>query len=374
MGLKMDMNMNVSDKEKQLIVYIVAALIVLGSWYFGFRNFNAQTAKYKAESKQLQAKVDDLTEKTENKSQYIASTAAYNDEAAKIISTFATGHSLPNTIKYIYEMEHYLDELSEDSALFVSNFSIADGTVVYSFSDGAKQGVSVPVTFTYESNYDTTKKVIDYINSFETKCTIDSMTIAYDTENDISSGTVEMQLYSVITPESTRPEVDIEMPIGNDNIFMATSAYFSDMAAETGDYIVEDHDVYVEIAQPAAELDSVKIGLKSGEDAPIAAKVNDKVAAQIVFGGTEASGYTVAYKIGDVTYPAANFYKDGVKFTPGDSIDVFILSTDLAATNDKLKVDMEIVNDSDKLINVKLVGDDDAKRVNITKAGRVKVY
>lgn len=361
------MNMNMSEKDKQTLVYVVAALVVFAAWFLGFRNFNAKAQEYRAKTAQLETRYNELLEKQKNRQKYLADTAVYNDFAAKALSIYADGHSLENTIKYIYEME----DLTE---IFIPNFSIADGQVVYSFADGTKQGVKIPITFSYESTYDTTKDVIDYINNFDTKCCIDNMTISYDTENDEATGSVTMNLFAVITPESVEPEVDIDMPIGNENIFIPTTAFYSTTIAETGDYIVDDHDVIIQFAQPQADIASLSVGVKGSDDKPVTSKKNEAVPVEIVFSGTEGD-YTVAYKVGTTSYPAKN-YADGVKLeNAGDTLDVYVLSVKAADAKDKVKADVTVINDTDKVINFKVTDDEDAKRFNIvTKTGRVKIF
>lgn len=361
------MNMNISDKDKQILVYLLAAAIVGASFYFGFMKFNQQTKEYKAQTEVLEVQYQNLQEKQKNKAQYLADTAVYNEDAARILNNYADGHSLENTIKYIYELE-------DNTEIFIGSFSIADGSASYAFSDGVHQGITIPISFNYEATYDTTKKLIDYINTFESKCAISSMSIDYDTDTDVAEGTIGMNLYAVVTAESTKPEVIIDMPIGNDNMFIATQSFKSDAAPDTGEGIIEDHDIEIKFAQPAANADVLSIGITGSDDKPITSKKNESAEVELVFGTTADGRYTVAYKIGDTTYPARN-YGDGVEFDAGDSIDVLVTSVERADDKDKVGADIKIVNNTDKLVSIKVTDDITAKRLNIAEqSGKVRIY
>lgn len=360
------MNMSISDKDKQVLVYVLSALLVLAAWYFGFRHFNEEAEKFKSQSAQLEQRYNDLAEKQKNKAKYIADTAVYNEEAAKILSNYMDGHSLENTIKYIYEME-------DDCDIYIDTFSISDGQLAYSFASGDKQGIVVPINITYEATYDTTKQLISYINNFTTKCRIDNMSIDYDTDDDVATGSLNLNLFAVVTPESTKPEVNIDMPIGNDNMFISTTVYYSDSIPQTGDYIIEDNDISIQLIQPTANGASVSVGITDGADRPLTSNAKENEKIELVFGGT-AGRYTVAYKVGNTSYPARN-YNDGVLFEPGETIDVLVSSTARANANDKLTADVTIINNTDKIINVKVVGDEEAGRFKLAgQTGRVKVY
>lgn len=360
------MNMNISDKDKQILVYLLAAAIVVAAFYFGFMKFNEQTKDYKAQTEVLEAQYQNLVEKQKNKAQYLADTAVYNEDAARILNNYADGHSLENTIKYIYEME-------DNTEVFIGSFSIADGSAFYSFSDGVHQGIMIPVSFNYEATYDTTKKLIDYINTFESKCAISSMSIDYDTDTDVAEGTIGMNLYAVVTAESTKPEVIIDMPIGNDNMFISTQSFVSNAEPDTGEDIIENHDIEIKFAQPAANTDVLSIGIVGG-DKPIASKKNEVVDVELVFGKTAKDEITVAYKIGDTTYPARN-YEDGVVFDPKESIDVLVSSVERKDNTDKVGVNIKIVNNTDQLVSIKVTDDIAAKRFTIAEqSGKVRIY
>lgn len=360
------MNMNISERDKQLLYILLAAAIVFCAWFFGFRTFNEKAQEYKDQTAQLETRYNDLLEKQKNKAQYIADTSYNNEESAKIIAQYTNGHSLENTIKYIYEMEDLTD-------IFIGEFTISDGQVAYSFADGQKQGIVINMNFTYESTYDEVKELIDYINTYESKCSIDSMSITYDSERDIATGSVTMNTYAIITPESVEPDVDIDMPVGNENIFMATSAFYSENTSDNGASILEDNDMVIELAQPQANMPSISIKLTDSDDDPLTSNSNDEEEIEIVFSGVEGR-YTVAYKIGDESYPSKN-YEDGVLFEPGDTLDVLVSSMIRANTKDNLSVNAVIVNDTDKMLNIKIIDDDEAQRFNVVgKTGRIKIY
>lgn len=356
----------ISDKDKQILLYVLAAGIVAAAFYFGFMKFNEETKELKAQTAVLSVQYNNLVEKQKNKAQYLADTAVYNEDSAKILSNYAGGHSLENTIKYIYELE-------DNTEIFISAFSIADGAASYAFSDGVHQGITIPISFNYEATYDTTKKLIDYINTFESKCAINSMSIDYDTDTDVAQGAISMNLFAVVTPESTKPEVIIDMPTGNDNMFISTQPFVSDAEPDTGESIIDDHDIAISFAQPAGNANTFSIGIVGG-DAPLTSKTNGAVEVEIIFDQTADGKDTVAYKVGNTTYPARN-YNDGVLFEPGDSIEILVASVERKDDKDNVQANFKIVNNTDKLVRVKVTDDITAKRFVISEqSGKVRIY
>ena len=84
--------------------------------------------------------------------------------------------------------------------------------------------------------------------------------------------------------------------------------------------------------------------------------------------------YYVSYNIGDVSYPE-NF-DQGTEFDPGDDLNLLIKSSKRKNDKDLSGVKLVVDNETDKVVNVKIDGDDSSNpRVRISqRIGKVKIY
>ena len=85
--------------------------------------------------------------------------------------------------------------------------------------------------------------------------------------------------------------------------------------------------------------------------------------------------YKISYKVGNVTYPMDG-YSQGVSFTPGNLLSIFVSSSERGDLNDKSGANVTIINDSDKVLEIKVINEDyQNPRFKIKhKSGDVIVY
>lgn len=364
------MNINMSEKDKKLLYAIVSLLIVAAAWWFGYKPLSAKAAEYEAKYEQLHTRYLDLSEKMKNKSNYIADTEENLETYDEIIATFDSVY----TQEYILQ---YLMKLEDDTEAWMSRITVNNPELKYTFStDATVEGWGTPITLGLECEYLELKKVIDFINSTSSKCKINTLTFAADAEG-ILTGNIEMTKYAITSPFRETPSIKIDWPTGTDNIFSSSvfSATSSDGSTTAkGDAIATDYDMFITLNPTIADMDAIVIGLKDNEKSNLSADVNKAETASITISGSNGK-YTVAYKLGNTTYPAKN-YDVGVNFNPGSSLDLLVMSSARTGDNDKTTLNVSIVNDTDMTLNIKVLDDDTSSpRFNIkSRSGKINVY
>ena len=124
-----------------------------------------------------------------------------------------------------------------------------------------------------------------------------------------------------------------------------------------------------------ADRDSVIIGPRSDSAATRLSKnSNEREKITITFAGSNGE-YTVSYRIGDETFPAAN-YEAGVSFNPGSMLSLYVFGAERSEDGDDMSgADATIINETDMTLYVKHIDDSKNPRFKIKeKSGKIEVY
>ena len=144
---------------------------------------------------------------------------------------------------------------------------------------------------------------------------------------------------------------------------------------ENASTVVSDYDLFVAVHPYEAGKNNVSLGLNKdalGENT-LGAEGNALQNITITVNGKNGK-YKVSYKLGDQMYPAENFAA-GADFDCGDSIDLLVISSARTGSDDKSAAKINLVNGSDKAVNLFVYGDDSkTPRVALgTTSGTVNV-
>ena len=84
-------------------------------------------------------------------------------------------------------------------------------------------GYKTTINISYEGNYDQWKHFIKYINTYASKCTIDSLAASYGDGTGMVSGTAVISLYSIEGGDRKFSEPKFDSKTGTENIFSSGS-------------------------------------------------------------------------------------------------------------------------------------------------------
>ena len=376
----------VSEKDKKLLLILAAVLIVVGAYYFGYQKFSAMTTQYQTEAAKLRTQQRDLQEKQQNRDRYVAQTTEYKNQYQAVFASYDSGTTQDGTLDFLSRVERI-------TGSWIKSTTFADTTNIYTFgnvtssnpiSQGNKvyatdmQGFKTTITLTYEASYSELLELIRYINEYYSKNTIDSISMSYNADTDTVTGNMTVSMYAVTGTDRNFLAPIFSLPTGTMNIFDSSTfdASAVDLEDNNGDYILGDYDYFMMLSSAGADVDSCMIGQRNdtSQSSVISGNSTEAQNVSVRFFGT-AGAYRAQYRIGDVTYPAAD-YNAGGSFTAGATLDMLILSSPRTDSKDTAVVNLSVINDTDMPLNIKLTNDDTkSSRVNfVSQTGNITLY
>lgn len=369
--LDMSVNMELSDKDKQLLYIVVAIAILAAAFFFGYRNFSSQKDSYKEQAQQYNDQYASLIEYQKNRENYKKDTAKFNEDREAILNGYEVGYNQENMIKT-------LNDIEKDDSIWFKELSFAQPEEVYTFtSESGTIGVSNATTIGFAGGYTEFKSMLASVLGINSKTKITTLNVTFDEANQILEGELGIEHYSLYKLGATGPDVNIDLPVGVTNIFDSNGVVStSQTQASNGSYILTDYDVCMIISPDKSTFDSVILGTTNDDKAKDSVTVDDNatVEATITFNGSDGK-YTVSYTLGDKKYPAKNF-DAGAKLTPGDTLDLLVLSSPRDDNKDKVSVKANLINNTDMKLNV-LVSNDDTSSPRFSaakKEGEITIY
>ncbi len=379
--------MKISDRDIKLIYVVLSLAIILCGYFFGFRKLTAANEQLDDEISKLKTRHATLRTMEKNAKKYSDDTVVYNDNYDKIISRFDTGYSQEYSILFIKELESKVDT-------WLSQAGLAQTENIYTFGQvkstnpGSEAGVTVyssdykgyktVLTLTYQTSYENFKDLIEYINNYKYKCTIDSMSMSYNSESDVVSGALVVSQYAITGKDRKFSNVNINGILnGSDNIFSSDIFNPGENAdINNGDKIMSDYDYYISLQPADSNLDAVMVNKRGDMTGGSAIFSDENERQEFYIRFFEEDGvYYAQYSIGEKKFPAEEFDK-GAMFLPGDYLSFMVLSSQRSGDEDMAAVDATIINDTDMTLNIKVANEDKGNPRFVVKStsGDVVIY
>ncbi|MEF2587898.1 MAG: hypothetical protein U0M55_08490 [Butyrivibrio sp.] len=379
--------MKITDRDKKLLCVVGAAIIIFCAYYFGCRILINKTQEITETISALNKEHNALKLMLANAKKYTTDTESYNSKYDEILNKYDSG----NTQEYSIML---LKEIEDRTGAWISQAGLAQTEEIYTFGEvttsnpyaeeGSKVyhsdyvGNKTTLTLTYQATYDQFKDMINYINGYKYKFTIDSISMSYTAETDSVSGSLVLTQYAITGGDRKFNNVNITNVLnGTDNIFH--SGIFSggeNLSTENGDNIIVDYDYYFSLQADGSDMDPVVFGPKNDStgSATVSAAGNEMQDAYVRFFG-ENGEYYVQYSVGDKKYPAAA-YDDGQLMLPGEELSMLVISSKRSGNDDKSGVNATIVNDTDMTLKIKIANEDGGNPRFVLKdyTGDVVVY
>lgn len=208
-----------NDKQLRLILLLVVAIIVVGSYRFGYANVNEKKEIVEASNVELETRLKELNAKVLQKEEMEVQEAIYKDKIAEILDQYGAGNTPEKSIMF-------LKSLSEEAGMEISSISFGTETPILSTNNiKTTDGLGIiaytsDLVITYKTTYQGLKDAMTFINQYEERMTVDAITATYDSSTGNLSGTMTIKLYSIIGTDKRyeAPEVS-GIKLGTDNIF-----------------------------------------------------------------------------------------------------------------------------------------------------------
>lgn len=248
--------MKISKRDKMLLLIVGGLVVVLCTYYFVFLNFQEKTEALEAENVVLEDVIVKLKDLDKNREQYLADTEKYAEDNERIKEEFPAGMEEEDDILYVDGLEGTLSEFYASSvglpssvgyeltypavetisvdAMLQGTVTAAAETAAEDTEGGTTDGATltadsiapscqlwyVPVTTSYEVNYLSLKQLVKAITDDSDKKSVEDISITYNEENGILSGTLTSNFYYLSGTDKVYSTPEVEgISVGTSNPF-----------------------------------------------------------------------------------------------------------------------------------------------------------
>lgn len=217
--------LKISERDKKLLVVVLAVLIMALAYFFGFQNLSDQVDTLSTKKTTLETTQRDLKEKNNNKQKYVNDTMNYLKQYDNLLDRYAAGSTQPNSIDFFNKTESV-------TGTWVRSLALSPTTVLYKFGQVSSSNVNGSssyssnlvgykslISIAYEGDYSQWKNFIKYINTYANKSTIESLSASYNESTGTVSGAASIALYSIEGGDRKFTEPSFDVQTGTGNIF-----------------------------------------------------------------------------------------------------------------------------------------------------------
>ena len=202
--------LKISERDKKLLVVVLAVLIMALAYFFGFQNLSDQVDTLSTKKTTLETTQRDLKEKNNNKQKYVNDTMNYLKQYDNLLDRYAAGSTQPNSIDFFNKTESV-------TGTWVRSLSLSPTTVLYKFGQIASSNVNGKSNYT--SNLTGYKSTINIAYESDYKSTIDALSASYNEATGVVTGTASISLYSIEGGKRDYKEPSFDVKTGTGNIF-----------------------------------------------------------------------------------------------------------------------------------------------------------
>ena len=238
---------NVSERDKNLLLILLALIFLSVSYFFVFLSNDAKTKEISTKNEQLSQELTRLENMKKNEAEKKKEIEELTDKTKKILVKFPNKMTQEKTIAELVDLEKEgkmtvssvgfsINEMFYNSAetdatdtataeqtqtATTEQTSTTDGTENSYVEATPLVAYKSTLTLSYE---DTTlegfKKIVDKVNASENKMAIESVTTSFDAESGNLMGTMNLCLYAVDNSETKYEDpVITDVPVGMKSIF-----------------------------------------------------------------------------------------------------------------------------------------------------------
>lgn len=414
-----------SDRDKKLLVYFGALIILAATYVFVGRPFLDKIDKLSEEKTQLEQELSQKRNAAANKEKYQQDIADAKVRISEIMDQFPEDNSdeksimfishaeadVPiwfNQVKFAEETKNMINGEETDSASDEETATEEEAVAANEgenvegeqSGDAYESGVQTQNSFiadlmyrdteiglSFETQYDGFKNLLAYIRDYEDRMVIKDLEIQYDALGDLVSGTMILSQYAILGPDRVLPDVETDVDaIGTNNVFVNTDHggsildLLADIAADFINKIMGGlseealdefgTDYFVKVNAVTDNTNGKTIGRADdiSESTYVTSAANKK--EDVTFKVTGSSGsYNVSYKVGKAEHT------DSISKASDGKLYIRVVSSARLGDDDESAVTLHVINESDIPVVVNFEGDDpDRPRIEMReRTGNVTV-
>lgn len=232
---------NVSERDKKLLFLLGAILVLAMAYFFIFRSNMEKADEYSEKNEGLQSYIVELDNKIANEETKKAEIVTYNNERSAILDRFAGGMSHELAIDLLSDLETETEleatnvtlsvndiffnqqEAENNSLIAPEEISSVSSIAVEGHSDQEYTkltGYKTSLTVEFSCTDEQLRAATDFINGYDDKMSIETITVGYDETTGGLIGTMVICMYAVDGNEKEYEEPSIDnVTLGVANIF-----------------------------------------------------------------------------------------------------------------------------------------------------------
>lgn len=394
--------MKISKKEKNALIIVGAVIIGIAYYYLVFEVQSEKNEQLENQRTTLQSDYDAKTAKianlpkleSNNKNLYsdlcIRTMGYYptilQEKIILELDDFMAKNGVKGSINFGKEEVKTVEKIG---APYIGKSNGALGELADSITGNAKeddysdpdtgdssvdcQQMTVDIDFA-DTTYDSLKKFIVALEGYDRKITINKMDSKVETNGNLS-GTISLEFYGVAKLDASKDEYlnwTIKNVYGKEKLFsngLASGAYNTSIEEQASKTDVNDFAMI--LRAPSSDMPTLTMGKTKDTSRESYLYSDKKDSETVTIEFTEQNGTLYyKYKTSSDFYPKNNDGV-GVEFKPlSDNIVFEILSEARIGSDDKEVVNINFVNNTNKVVSVVVKNDDSSNpRVNITSEG-----
>lgn len=367
-----------TSKERNLLFVLAGVLVLVLIWTFAYKPLRQRTNDMRQEMINLEDQYNALNIKYLQKDKFLEENETLSVDNARIRDEFPLGESLTQEM-IIFTMK---DIETTIASMSLPSYTMGDMTVVSTYDankaivettegaegseqedkvDGAQEiFFSVPVQVNTQVTYNDLKKLLDYIETYNRKLSIENLTMVADLDADLVSASFTLNFYGLFVANEPG---EIEQFFGDfepklNSVFRPYPSF--GITFETGpkeSVVKEEPDFYMSLSSVFADRSTVIMykNNDANDSTYLYADGNESLPVEIVF---EKRGdiYFFKYEVDGKRYPLN--YNSGSTFVPGDKLILHVFSSPRMNTDDVSGVSATITNTTDLPLVIEVESDD----------------
>lgn len=409
-----------SDRDKKLLVYLGALIILAAAYFLVGRPYLDKIDQLSTEKSQLETQLREKREAFEKKAVYEQEITEANEKIQAIIDEFPEDNTDEKSIMFVANAERDIpawfaqikfadvteNSISEESA---SDAEAAAEQQAVAAADETESVDTIPESapedaegessargdgetgpqdlivrdtelgLKFTTQYDGFKKWLAYVRDYEDRIVIKEIEVTYDSATDLVGGTMTLSQYALLGPGRELPPVETATDdLGKENVFIVDGSRKSmieligEMASDLIDAIVgglngtfanEEESYFINVTTATDNTSAKTIGRAKDPSGTtyLTSNSNDKESVNFTLKGADGR-YWAEYELGGYSVTDDEFRKDIT-----GKVVLRIISSSKSDANDKSAISLHLHNTSDIPLVVNIENDDpDNPRVEIS--------
>lgn len=219
-----------SEVTKLLLVFVLVVLLAVMGYLYVYVPQREKLDKLVEENFELETRMITLQNKTREEAQYKEKINASKEAMTEVMNRYAAGHTPEKSIMLVDTMVNRigieLPNISFGSPSTLTNVQMPivkdgeNGEASYTVDYYNVAITSESLSMSYKCTYDQMKQFVDFLNTYQERMNISSVSVSYDSETGNLSGSLLLNLYAVTGTgkQYVDPEIT-DIRLGDENIF-----------------------------------------------------------------------------------------------------------------------------------------------------------